>query len=119
MGHRCPLGSGSAGQGQQRPLRQQAIGIGGAGFRATGPGPCAAGPVHMPTVDLEATLGHGMGVGGVGKEGGPDHAYATASTFRASRGPILQRAETQLSVESDYSQTTKLMKKLQLKGILL
>jgi hypothetical protein len=87
MGHRCPLGSGSAGQGQQRPLRQQAIGIGGAGFRATGPGPCAAGPVHMPTVDLEATLGHGMGVGGAGRGGGQTMHMPLQAHFGPTGGP--------------------------------
>jgi hypothetical protein len=56
----------------------------------------------MPAVDPKATLGHPRRGRAPPPGPPPDHAYATASTFRANRGPILQKAETQLSVESDY-----------------
>jgi hypothetical protein len=69
------------------PLPQQAIGFGGAGFRATGPGPCAAGPAHMPAVDPKATLGHGMGVGGAGRGGGQTMHMPLQAHFGPTGGP--------------------------------
>jgi hypothetical protein len=69
------------------PLCQQAVGFGRADFRATGPGPCAARPAHMPAMDLEATLGHDMG-GGWDWEGGRQTMHMPLQAhFGPARGP--------------------------------
>jgi hypothetical protein len=86
MGHRYPLGSGSAGQGRQRPLAPTGHWIRRAGFRVTGPRPCTAGPAYMPVVDPEATLGHTMEGGWSWERGGQTMHMPLQAHFGPTEG---------------------------------